>query len=124
MITFVTFHVGNWGALKNRNEINLFFKSLNIHHPDCKKVVLTDTHTNFFHLNKDIEIHRYEVDSSKIIFSRLIAYINYLKNHDFSTDIVLSDRWYLLTAYLAEHNFVSWMSGFDFTNRFEEIDLC
>ena len=38
--------------------------------------------------------------------------------------IVLSDRWYLLTAYRSKHNYVSWISGIGFTSRFEENDLC
>jgi hypothetical protein len=106
MITFVTFHVDcnkntiNYlskscpSIAKNydfKSLINLLFRSASIFHPDCKKVILTDKKTDWSHLDGNIEIHRFKMDQKQLMLSRLIAQINYLKNHDFSSDLILID---------------------------------
>ena len=71
--------------------INLLFRSASIFHPSCQKTVLTDRHTDLSGLNKDIRTKRFDIDPSKTIFSRMTAEMDYVKSHDFSSDLILLD---------------------------------
>lgn len=106
MITFATFHIDctpeaathiadNNIYLDNRNEyltqIVLMFESAALTHPNCKKVVLSDRHTDLSSLPSDIHIHRLDLDPKTVMLSRLQAQINYVTHHDQERDIVFLD---------------------------------
>jgi hypothetical protein len=115
MITFVTFHIdcnkkaANHIAqenvlLKNRDAyldmIELLFRSATVFHPDCRKVVITDRDTDLDALSDDIEIHRLELDREAVMLSRLKGQIDYVKQHDFASDLVLLDSDILINGEL------------------------
>jgi len=102
MISFVIFYVdeGLKKAEDHKVMIEQFFKSASVHHPDCKKVVLSDFDTDLSFLDKDVEVNRYKVDKSKIMFSRMTTQIAYLESHDFSINIILLDYDILINANL------------------------
>ncbi|NJR49031.1 MAG: hypothetical protein HC780_05105 [Leptolyngbyaceae cyanobacterium CSU_1_3] len=106
MITFATFHIDctpkaadhiskNNVHLDDRNEylvqIDLMFRSASLAHPNCKKVVLTDLHTDLSSLSSDIQIHRLDVDPELIMLSRLEAQLHYITHQDLGSDVVLLD---------------------------------
>jgi uncharacterized small protein (DUF1192 family) len=104
MITFVTFHAEIAGEDIETNTpldgenfydyqqtINLMFKSVDKFHSNFKKVILTNLETNLSFLAADIQIQRYPVDSREIMLSRLVSQLDFLKNHDFESDVVLLD---------------------------------
>jgi hypothetical protein len=103
MITFVTFHVdfdrdsedyliNSKVRLKekvsfinkefdHRAMIETMFKSARLFHPGCKCVVLTDNKTDKSSIDSLGEIRKFDIDPRKIILSRLIAQIEYLKKY-------------------------------------------
>jgi hypothetical protein len=113
MITFVTFHVdfdrdsedyliNSKVRLKekvsfinkefdHRAMIDTMFKSARLFHPECKCIVLTDNKTDISSLDSLVEIRRFEIDPRKIILSRLIAQIEYLKKYAAHDDLLFLD---------------------------------
>ncbi|NES81875.1 MAG: hypothetical protein F6K10_10985 [Moorea sp. SIO2B7] len=106
MITFVTFHVDTSKETSDQIPnlhtgfkhkkfyelmINLLFRSISIYHENCRKVVLTDYSTEITGLQNDVELYRVEIDTKYLMLSRLKAQIEFLTNHDFSSDVVFLD---------------------------------
>lgn len=106
MITFVTFHVdldeksisNVMKSYKLFNDdfdyismIDFMFKSALIFNPDCKKVVLTNHQTDFSTLQTQAQLFRTEIDLSEVMPSRLRAQIEYIKTHDFTSNLILLD---------------------------------
>lgn len=120
MLTFVTFHVDSSketakhiATLDNRNfrndydyifMINLLFRSISIFHSQCYKVVLTDMKTDLSGLDGDIEVYRTVLDPESIMFSRLIAQLDYVRTQNLQSNIVLIDSDMLVNGDL-EHIF-------------------
>lgn len=126
MINFVTFHVNfneKSGAYLNNSAvlvkeniltklmsgkedfhyvdmISTMFKSARLFHPGCRCVVLTDAETDFLPIEALAEIRRYDIDPRRIILSRLIAQIDYLKNYAGNDDILFIDSDIILNANL------------------------
>jgi hypothetical protein len=106
MITFATFHIDctskaanhiskNNVYLDNRNEyltqIDLMFRSATLAHSNCKKVILTDLHTDLSGLSPDIHVYRLNLDSEMVMLSRLQAQLHYVSHEDSDSNIVLLD---------------------------------
>ncbi|MGK7892065.1 MAG: hypothetical protein AB4372_00005, partial [Xenococcus sp. (in: cyanobacteria)] len=75
MISFVTFHVDfDKNKIKQNTPLDkdnfynyhltleLMFKSIDFFHPHNRKIILTDTNTDFFPLSSDVEILRSQFD--------------------------------------------------------------
>src|SRR3989344_6229762 len=88
-MTFVTFHVDI--SFNSRPMMDLFFKTLPLHYPHCRKVVLTDPTTKLTFLKKEIEVIRCEVDKSRLALSRLTARLKFMGDHTISDDLVFLD---------------------------------
>lgn len=80
--------------------IDLLFRSTFMFHPNAKGIVLTDNSTQFPYLSDEIEIQTFPIDPTRITFSKIVAQIDYLKNFDFSSDVVLLDSDILINASL------------------------
>jgi hypothetical protein len=104
MITFVTFHADILDDQIERDTpldknnfydyqqtINLMFKSVDKFHGKCQKVILTSLETTLSFLPVDIKVKRYPIDSREIMLNRLVSQLDFLKNHDFESDVVLLD---------------------------------
>lgn len=117
MITFVTFHVDfdkssaeyleNSQVLRKKNillnltagnrefdhmeMIGTMFKSARLFHPRCKCIILSDQKTDFSGIEGVDVILRYDIDPRKLILSRLIAQIAFLKTCDVISDVVFLD---------------------------------
>ena len=104
MITFVTFHAdileedieANTPLDQNnfydyQETINLMFQSVDKFHNQSKKVILTNLETNLSFLPVDIKVKRYPIDSREIMLSRLVSQLDFLRNHDFESNVVLLD---------------------------------
>jgi lipopolysaccharide biosynthesis glycosyltransferase len=113
MITFVTFHadildenleidtpLDNNNFYDYQQSINLMFKSVDKFHGDCQKVILTSLETNLSFLPVDIKVKRYPINSREIMLSRLVSQLDFLKNHDFESDVVLLDSDILINGNL------------------------
>ncbi|MDP3920799.1 MAG: hypothetical protein Q8R76_08350 [Candidatus Omnitrophota bacterium] len=105
MITFVIFHVDNTGKRKKkggdpRRMMYLLFRSAELHHPHCRKVVISDLRTDLSYLAPDIEIKRYDVDPTQIALSRWNSRNQFLADQDFSSHFVLLDYDILVNANL------------------------
>ncbi len=138
MITFVTFHVDFdriSEAYLNNSKIRLkkkltfinkefdqramiatMFKSVRLFHPGCKCIVLTDNNTDNFPMASECEIKRFDIDPRKIILSRLIAQIEYLKKYAVHEDVLFLDSDIIVNANL-EHVF---NQDFDIAVTFRE----
>lgn len=104
MITFVTFHVDiadellypeipidSSRSLEYRELLLLMFRSVSVFHPDARKVILTDERSVFADLPDDIEVRCYQVDASNVMLSRSYAQLEFLKAHDFKSNVVFLD---------------------------------
>ncbi len=114
MISFATFHVDPQkdsdailkSNVKNEGDysllIDLMFRSASIFHQNCQRVVLTDFQTNLGYLDKSIQAHRIKIDPNGVplMFSRLVAQIDYIKSNNFSSDMVFLDSDILINANL------------------------
>ena len=81
--------------------IELLFRSAEIHHPDCRKVILTDSDTRF-ELPTAVEVSRYELDSSQMMYSRLAAQLDFVRSFDFRSHLILMDSDMLVNESLNE----------------------
>jgi hypothetical protein len=115
MITFLTFHIekekaniGNTATLKANIKslyhllIALVFRSASLFHPQCEKVVLSDMTTSFDYLDSSVKIFRTEIkpDNSPLMYARLFAQLEYVKQHDFNSNLVFLDSDILINANL------------------------
>lgn len=114
MITFSTFHVDPKkdsnailkSNIKNEGEysllIDLMFRSASLFHPNCQRVVLTDYQTDLNYLDQNIKAHRIEVDPNGVplMYSRLVAQIDYIRSNNFSSDMVFLDSDILINGNL------------------------
>ena len=114
MITFSTFHVDpkkdSDATLKSniKNEgdysllIDLMFRSASLFHPDCQRVVLTDYQTDLSYLDKSIKAHRIHVDPNSVplMYSRLVAQVDYIRSNNFASDMVFLDSDILINSNL------------------------
>lgn len=71
--------------------IKLLFASARRTHPGCRRVILTDEHTQFPDMPDDVEIFRYQLDISKLTMSRTIAQLEFLRQSKGETHIVFVD---------------------------------
>lgn len=123
MITFVTFHVDlavdslssdtpldSSQLLEYREILSLMLRSVSLFHHDAHQVVLTDETSVFIDLPSNIELQRYAVDSSNVMLSRLYAQLEFLKMHDFKSNIIFLDTDILVNSNLEKA--LSW-SEFD-----------
>jgi hypothetical protein len=104
MITFVSFHVDLEGEalspdtplnspqpLEYRELLMLMLKSASVFHADVRKVILTDTKSVFSDLPSDVEVQRYQIDANHMMLSRLYTQMEFLKAHDFKSNVVFLD---------------------------------
>jgi hypothetical protein len=103
---FVTFHADfkkrHLDGFTPSYMINLLFRSAALYHTACRKTVLSDRLTDLPGLDHGIEVRRFDIDARKTILSRMIAEIDYLQCHDFSSEIVLLDSDMLVNSSLKE----------------------
>ena len=108
MITFVTFHVdpqqaslspdtpydlakrANYSA-EYREMLSLMFQSVSFFHQNARKVILTDRHTQFDSLPKEVEIYRYEMAANDVMLSRTKAQVAFIETHDFASNVMFLD---------------------------------
>ncbi|MGB3298463.1 MAG: hypothetical protein WBA76_09350 [Phormidesmis sp.] len=118
MITFVTFHIDltgesappdmpetssqllGQGELGYGEMMSLMFQSVSVFHADARQVILTDQGSVFTHLPESVEIWRYEIDASNVMLSRSYAQLEFLKAHDFKSNVVFLDTDILLNGSL------------------------
>lgn len=106
MITFVTFHVDldeksvnnvkkSHGLFNDQHDyvamIDCLFKSASIFNPDCKKVVLTNQQTDFSSLKSQAHLFRTNIDLSKVTPSKVRAQVEYIKSHNFDSNLIFID---------------------------------
>jgi lipopolysaccharide biosynthesis glycosyltransferase len=105
MITFATFHIdlkrtqakainSLSSTLRNRYFvlIGLMFRSAELFHPQCNKVVLSDRETCFDKINNDIDIFRSNIEAdAPVMFSRLFCQINYVQQNGCANNLVMLD---------------------------------
>lgn len=137
MIAFVTFHVDPKQAslspdtpfdlakrakcsAEYREMISLMFQSVSFFHPDARKVILTDCHTEFHDLSEGIEIHRYEIDVNDVMLSRTKAQVAFIEAHDFESHVMFLDSDILINDSLEET--LSW-AEFDIALTIREDPL-
>ncbi|PSP34827.1 MAG: hypothetical protein BRC57_10660 [Cyanobacteria bacterium QS_8_48_54] len=114
MITFVTFHIdtkrdtankithlgrkiGRWKHDRFRNDYNytglldLLFRSAEIFHPNCGKVILTNEQTDLSGLTVDFARYNYEIASDSLMRDRLSAQLDYLASDRSTSNLVFVD---------------------------------
>jgi len=94
MISFLTHHVDfQKKAAQDRAAglINLHFQSARIYHPNAPMYVLTDKHTPFSDLSPQIRIKRYDIAWQEQLLNRWDARVQYLREFDFASHLVVTD---------------------------------
>ncbi len=64
-----------------RRLLTILFRSVHLFHPGARCAVLTDGGTPFDDLPQGVRVHRSVIDSDSVMYSRLVAQIDYLRNH-------------------------------------------
>lgn len=104
MITFVIFHI-ELGERRRQalipscrgvpvdylEMVDLAFRSAEMFHPNCRKVILTDRATDFSGLPEGIGILRHEIDPTRVMFERTLVQQQFLAQHDFDSHVLLMD---------------------------------
>src|SRR5262245_17858497 len=62
-----------------RRLMRILFESAELFHPGVVRAVLTDERTPFESLPADVTIRRAAVDPARVMYSRLVAQIDYLR---------------------------------------------
>lgn len=117
MMTFVIFHIDITDSTKQHilhiaptltffenplSMIDVAFKSCELFHPGCKKIVLTDSKTKIS-LDQSIEIFRFDfIHSNEPAYTRLKAQIEFLKTFEESSNILFIDYDMLINEKLDE----------------------
>lgn len=108
MITFVIFHVelpNSSGEQEKYHKhliarqaydytslCDITFRSAALFHPECRKVILTDIVTQFpVDTIANVEIIRREIDPQNMMFERMYAQFEFLKQYDFQGDVFFLD---------------------------------
>lgn len=122
MITFVTFHVlprevtvsddvlmaTSESNINYQTIINLMFLSASLFNDKPLKVVLSDLHTELSQLLPEAIVRRYVIDSRDVMLSRLATQIQFLKETNEESSIVMLDSDILLNGnldFLLEQDF-------------------
>jgi hypothetical protein len=71
--------------------LDILFRSARLFHPEVRCAVLTDERTPFDSLSGDIAIHRFQVDPDRVMFSRLLAQIEYVQQQVADDAVVFLD---------------------------------
>lgn len=111
MITFVIFHVelekraGPGESVEDSCDFNelteIAFRSATLFHPNCRKVLLTDEHTEF-HLSSDIEIIRKKIDPEALMLSRMRCQVEFLEQQNPQSHFVFLDSDIVINGSLEE----------------------
>src|SRR6187402_3383298 len=64
-----------------RRLLAIMFRSALMFHPGARLSVLTDASTPFASLPQEVSLYRSAVDPDRVMYSRLLAQIDYLRNH-------------------------------------------
>ena len=88
-------------SAKQFQYVDALFQSAEIFHSNCKKVVITDTKTKFPE-NFGYEILRLDVDPSTPNYSRILAYIQFLKQLKKETHVIFPDTDVLFNSNLKQ----------------------
>jgi hypothetical protein len=84
-----------------RNLLTILFRSVEVSHPGAKTVVLTDDRTPRDALPAHSEVVRVPVDPDRVMYSRLLAYIEYLRDHAGSSAVLFLDPDIIVNADLS-----------------------
>jgi hypothetical protein len=111
MITFAVFHSEIPRGLREKivphrsgatsdyaSLADMTIRSAELFHPNCGKVILTNRTTNFPGLTQDVQVLRYDIDPSKIMFERASVQREFLRQHDFRSHVLLIDSDMLLNG--------------------------
>ena len=97
-VEFVTFFADNGkgthvikGDLNGAQQIDLLIRSAKRIHPDARFTILTDRNTALDGVKDAADIHRFDLDSSQIMFERMRVQNEYLQQAGFERPIVLLD---------------------------------
>jgi hypothetical protein len=103
MITFVVFHIDLPGsqidvvpfAKGTRPDYvdmaALAFQSAALFHPGCRRVILTDDATAFPGLPSDVEVVRRPIDSTKVMYERMVSELEFIREHGRDSDLLFID---------------------------------
>lgn len=101
MLTVVVYHVDLPGATRAHSMharawsyqelLGLALRSASVHHPACRKVILTDEATEFPNIDPSVQVIRRDIDPRKLILERTISQINFLKHDDHFSHVVMID---------------------------------
>lgn len=113
MVTFVIFHANIPSKSTSQEEYHshliarqsydfeqlcdITFRSAALFHPGCRKVLLTDTVTQF-QLDPSVEIIRREINPQNMMFERMHSQLNFLQEYDFQNDLFFLDSDMIVNA--------------------------
>lgn len=87
--------VARWPAFRvdteYRDLLAILFRSVELFHPGAKTVLLTDERTPLEALSADTEVVRCRVDRDRVVHSRLLAQIAYLRHRAGKSAVVFLD---------------------------------
>jgi lipopolysaccharide biosynthesis glycosyltransferase len=81
-----------------RRLLDILFSSVGLHHPDATRAVLTDERTPLDSLSPAIAVRRSAVDPDRVMYSRLLAQIEYLQRHADGESVAFLDADMIVNA--------------------------
>lgn len=74
-----------------RRLLTILFRSVDLFHPGARRAVLTDERTPFGQLPEGVRVHRCAIDSDRVMYSRLLAQLDYVRHHAGNEPIAFLD---------------------------------
>lgn len=81
-----------------RRLLGILFRSIQLFHPGATQVVLSDERTALNSLPPEIAVRRSAVDPDRVMYSRLLAQIDYVRNHGSDSGVVFLDSDMIVNA--------------------------